>query len=92
MAENVLPRDFTAEEMDRGEGMTFHPCSLTRNRRRMEDFQYDFENKIHFFTSNWLGSVGRYDRPRIGTGQDCKAGEPFPDHWVQDPWTGETLD
>jgi hypothetical protein len=37
MIHRVLPRDYRAEEMDRGEGMNFHPvCRLA-----FEELEYD---------------------------------------------------
>lgn len=86
-----LPYSYLAENMDRGMGMTFHPCSRTVNHREMHGFTYDARSKTHYFVSHWPPANGRCYRDRIGTGEDFKSGDAYPDHWIQDPWTGENL-
>ncbi len=74
-----LHRDYTAEQVDRGEGMIFHPHS----GRPIREYVYDvWRNQYHY--------IGAY-LSRIGRGACLRAGDPYPDHWVYDPLTGEAL-
>lgn len=90
----TLPRDYTAEEMDRGEGMNFHPvCRLA-----FEELEYDEESGRFFRRMGLFGpfNLALYGPgveeviiiySRIGDGKDHAKGDPYPRHWVTDPWT-----
>lgn len=94
MKKRVLPSDFTASEMDRGDGMKFHPCTGDRliqgevSRDSGLDRFGSFENGCYVI----YGGYGMYRTlPRIGDGCEHKAGEPFLGHWSYNPFTGEEL-
>ncbi len=92
----VLKVSYSAELMDRGRGMVFHPVdgkSLTEAPFN-SDFQYDSDQSQYFAQSNphWDGTEGsRYYYHRIGDGSDYSAGDFYPNHWIFDPYTGKTL-
>lgn len=90
MSERVLLRDYTAEEMDRGEGMEFHPlCGI-----ELRNLTYDPESRKFSYAIRPLGL--RRQRAlmvcgRISGGHCWSVGEPFPSLWVFDPYTGEKI-
>lgn len=90
----VLPFNFTVDEMDRGDGMKFHPCTGDRliqgrvSRGSELDRMGSFENGSYTI----YGGYGMYrSLPRISDEKDHKAGEPYLGHWSYDPFTGEEL-
>jgi len=92
----LLPIGFTAEELDRGEHMRFHPVAgeprvgevFGRGANCGMADHYDEES--HRFVI-----YGGYDMwaslPRIGDGQQRSVGDLYPEHWNFDPWMGEQL-
>ena len=95
-------RNYTAEELDRGEGMKFHPCAYDQGDRYvlvpfelgMVEFrdgsdhnhcivEYDLEHRKFRTKKEFLEQIS--DRA------DVKRGDPYPEHWMTDPFTGEWL-
>lgn len=91
-----LRHDYTAEQLDRGEWMDFHPCS--GHRRRGGSFSTplpsqpaaEFEASLGFYWYHGCYGDG-VTWPRIGDGQPRRKGDPYPAHWDFDPYTGEKL-
>lgn len=85
----LFTRAYTAEELDRGEGMTFFPC----------DRRYKDGGAIPLAYPPFIYRDGRFYQygysslvyVRLSEGKDVQAGDPYPEHWVTDPWTGELL-
>jgi hypothetical protein len=94
-------RDYTAEQIDRAEEMQFHPCRDGTNPIRgirspwkfsPADRPPHYDEKRHEFY--YLGggcSMSSSYMPRIGDGMDKKKGDPYPSHWLFDPFTGDFL-
>ena len=77
--QRFLGRGYSAEELDRGEGMTYHPdyglpLSL---------FEYDDEHHQFRGHSDLLD--------RIGCSLFCSKGDPYPQHWNFDPFSGALI-
>lgn len=92
---STFVRHYTAKQLNRGEGMTYHPAS----GKQLSDLVY-VKSKERFchcieLTRLWFDFDDRYERiwqERIGTGRkEYFSGDPFPKHWRFDPWTGEKL-
>lgn len=88
-----LPRDYTAVQMDRGEGMKYHPhdCRILKEKEGSLEFikseaAYCFQPGIY----KWMAHE-RWLLPRIGNGKPHRAGDPYPAHWRFCPFTGERL-
>ncbi|MEK7137633.1 MAG: hypothetical protein AAB853_05105, partial [Patescibacteria group bacterium] len=91
MSKRVLWRDYTAKEMDRGEGMKYHPDPLRGSSWPIDELHYDAtERKFHRPPD--LGALmencSDYGGPnaseidwgylhRIGDGKAHKEGEPY---------------
>lgn len=84
----TIPRDYTSEELERGEGMVFHP--LTGNALSIliwsENLHEFFHPAWYEIFPWWCGLQGK-----IGAGRALRAGDPYPDHWKFDPYSGEKL-
>lgn len=84
MNKRVLPRDYSAEEMDRGEGMEFHPDDGTV----LGALSFSSEVGCFFCLGYWSADY----LERISDGKSHRMGAPYPQHWRFDPFTGESLD
>jgi hypothetical protein len=97
-------RDFTAEEQDRGEGMTYHPCFCEPWSRILIDKNaYDPQGVLELSreylycpkTRRFLlpGCVwfGNTFLPKISADADVRKGDPYPSHWLCDPFTADPL-
>ena len=85
----TLPRSYTAEELDHGEGMSFHPDNaepFVELEFIQSKHRYCFAPGIY----NWMAH-DRWLLARIGDGQNHQVGDPYPAHWQFDPFTGERL-
>jgi len=84
MRKRVIPFDCTAEEMDKGFGMKYHPVSgdypkpLDKLRFDEAKQMFAFQDSNMFF-------------PRIGDGEEHSAGMRYLHHWSYCPFTGEPL-
>lgn len=84
---------FTARQLNRGDGMQFHPVS----GRALSALKYN-RSRACFFTETekpavlWLCDE-EWEcswEERIGTGKkEHKPGDAYPSHWKFNPWTGE---
>ena len=84
MNERVLPRDYTAEEMDRGEDMDFHPCS---------GFPHAGGTSRGTFGSPYVHRFKIFEVCRsIGDGCEHRKGDSYLVHWKFDPFTGQSLE
>ena len=83
-----LRRDYSAAELDEGEGMTFHP--VTGIPFAGSGYWYSDEYREYYIRSGWAG-LGNLPQGRIGDGQLRSAGDPYPPHWLFDPFTGKKL-
>ncbi len=95
MSKLVLPRDYTPEEMDRGEGMSFHPCEgypRIGDAFKPPDYAKEvrFDPGTHVFVMYGGYNMSRPLR-RIGDGNSYSAGMPYPRHWSFDPYEGFDL-
>lgn len=82
----VLPRDYSAEELDEGAGMAFHPHNGCKF-----DMWYDLQGKNYYYDviRGWgQVLVNVVHLPPIGDGRDHRAGDPIPEHWLFDPYVG----
>lgn len=80
-----LPRDYSAQQLERGRGMTCHPvCGMP-----LVECVYDPQRQRFFRVSVLDGC--RYALDRIGDGRDHDEGDRYPRHWNYDPYTGERL-
>lgn len=92
---STFVRHYTAKQLNRGEGMTYHPAS----GKQLSDLAYvkSKERFCHYIelTRLWFDLDDRYEciwQERIGTGRkEHFPGDPFPKHWQFDPWTGKKL-
>jgi len=89
MESSVLRRVYTARQLNRGEGMTYHPMTgellvrLTFFRSR------GAFARVHAFA--WANPIVLFRR-QISERQKLYAyGSPYPSHWRFDPWTGKGL-
>lgn len=82
-----LPRDYTAEEMDRGEGMQFHP-TVGEPNTELSSLDYDEGQRCYV---ERLGPESKFTHSAIGDGQAHRKGDPYPHHWAFDPWLGDHL-
>jgi hypothetical protein len=97
-------RDYTADELDRGKDMKFHPCYCDIDGRVLiDDDKYDpasaffqyfghkyCEESHQFFLPGGWGTCTTF-LPRISTSADVHRGDPYPTHWDCDPFNGELL-
>jgi hypothetical protein len=94
--------DYTADELDRGEGMKFHPCANDHGSRYVvlpfEPGVDGFRDGKHHY--HWIAGYDPQQRRfrtkrehlvRISDGKNVKKGDPYPEHWMTDPFTGEWL-
>jgi len=104
MSKRELSRDYTAEEMDRGEGMLYHPAArrgTSYSPHLINGLKYVDAAKV-FRRPPDLGAL--MENPgadaskidwghleRIGDGSPHRAGNPYPKHWIYDPYSGERL-
>lgn len=102
MDRRLLKRSYTSEEMDRGDGMKFHPVRGAELRtlhfisHRSRYFGIIFSEERWFYpglslegAEEMIGVV--FILGRIGDEKPHQAGEGYLPHWVFDPWTGEHL-
>lgn len=91
MENRALRRVYTAKQLNRGEGMTFHPVTGERlTRLTFLHAQGVFAVVIEPPYANPL--VLKRCR-QIGERQKLYAyGSPYPRHWRFDPWTGKGLE
>ena len=80
-----LRRSYTVLEMDKGEGMKFHPVS---SHLIASCLFHEATRQYCFQRSCYVGG-GFQDLPRIGDGKEYAQGDPYPSHWLFDPDTGE---
>ena len=95
MNRRVLPFDCSAEQMDQGHGMRYHPCFLGRDGR-LHQLHIDLhfaKEKGKFYRQVDRGEPMVTDVwcDRIGDGHPRSAGDPYPEHWLVCPFTGEAL-
>ncbi len=81
----VLLQDRTADELDRGVGMRFHPVTGVEISR-----YHSFSTEAHeyYIRSGWA-NCGNIHADRIGDGGGRSAGDSYLKHWLFDPYTGE---
>lgn len=88
---SVLRRDYTAEDLDRGVEMTFHPT----NGVHLHELQLSDETREFLYEAAEIlwdhGYPPWYPLPRIGDGHVHAKGESYLLHWKFDPWTGASL-
>jgi hypothetical protein len=93
MSENKLPWDFSANALDNGVGMNFHPVT------GVDRVANSFGCGVGFVRFNGFDPetcrfyiYEGYDMytylPRIGDGKPRSTGDPYPEHWRFDPFTG----
>ncbi len=91
----VFQRAYTARQLNRGEGMTFHPMSgellqsLSFSTRGKKFFRR-FPGTVFLFWEDddelqFLPSIGGYGRKKY------QSGDRYPRQWVFDPFTGLLL-
>lgn len=89
----VLPYDYSAKELDMGLRMQWHPIE---HLRLVDDLGHRLWDAFGFChgTGTLIWSIGekQVELPRIGDGHPRQAGDPYPEHWVFDPFTGERLE
>jgi hypothetical protein len=87
-----LGRAYTARQLNRGEGMVFHPLS----GEPLSELQYCTWGSC-WRKNNRLPQMGwqeiQYQSERLpcinGSKKHYVVGEVYPSHWKFDPWTGE---
>ena len=90
MEQKVLKRIYTAKQMNRGEGMTFHPTTGERLARL--SFSRSRGTFVRVLNRPMFGEPLVAFRRQIGERTKLYAyGTPYPSHWKYDPWTGEAL-
>jgi hypothetical protein len=90
MCDRILKRVYTAKQMIRGEGMTFHPVTGER-LKRLTFVPADGVFARVFFPA-YADPIVLRRRRQIGERQKLYPyGSPYPSHWRFDPWTGERL-
>ena len=89
--EPTLPRAYSSEAMDDGEGMLFHPLVGTR-LEHMEKCDRSFAKVIPAISS-WFNPFGcDYEFSWfIGDGKSHPQGGVYPYHWRYDPYTGKRI-
>lgn len=104
MCKRILKRDYTSEEMNRGDGMKFHPlCGMflqklfycKDNYLRILDPQspedlFSLVSRILRMNEGRVQMISVLLFP-ISDGKPHKAGEGYLLHWKFDPWTGLPL-
>ena len=87
----ILTRDFTADELDEGIGMAFHPViGKGLDYYRHYPHGYDADEHQFKFRTGW-GGCGILHLPRIGDGKSRQKDDQYPEHWKFDPYTGVAL-
>lgn len=100
MKQACLITDYSVDQLDRGMGMRYHPYflhdSVLGDRAvLLGDCEYCEES--HTFRTpsilfeGGLPKRGFVQMPRISDGSHVEEGEPFPDVWTVNPYTGEIL-
>lgn len=91
MGNNIFKRVYTAKQLNRGEGMVFHPLTGERLSRLMYYRSRGTFARVIFIWDDSAPALVRYRR-QIGERRKLYAyGDPYPSHWQYDPWTGERL-
>ena len=91
-----LRHDHTPEQMDRGEWMLFHPVtgaaarggSFTTPLPSQPTAMFDADTECYWYWGCYGLSV---TEARIGDGRSRRRGDPYPGHWLFDPYTGKRL-
>lgn len=90
----TFARSYTAKQLNRGEGMTFHPIS----GERLSNLEFSMHGQrwsrcIPLLSTGWGEREYRYEHLRcIAGGKKCfEEGEAYPSHWNFDPFTGKVL-
>lgn len=99
MKKLVLPRDYTMEEMLRGEGMRAHPLTgMQFAAFGARIFNYDEKRELYWYNKSEPGGARqRIDLPFISQepwhwngnfryNHSYSAGDPFPEHWLFNPY------
>lgn len=102
----VLPFDCTVEMLDEGYGMWMHPVGglvypllmcisvpewLRADRLRSAYCRYDPSRRQYYFPECGVRSNVYRLLPKIGDDQSHCAGDPYPAHWTNDPFTGGVI-
>ncbi len=91
----MFKRLYTRDQLNRGEGMRFHPvCGLF-----LEDLRYDptsqcFCSPVSFQAGGWSLDSERVTPSYGPIGDDrevYESNESFPRHWIYDPWSGREV-
>ena len=107
ISERRLPTDFQVSDMNRGKSMFYHPVTGDEIKTLRIRFRKTpcIRRPTYGEWNQWTGDIvtggeviydahllkGKEKLPRIGDGAKHKEGEPYPAHWIFDPWTGERL-
>ena len=86
----VFDRDMSAQDIDEGKDMVFHP--QYGRQAPLRDLHYD-ASRFQFYVENtgaWSRGTRKY-LDRIGDGKTYKAGERYPARWAFCSFTGEKL-
>ena len=94
-----LHRGYIVAELDRGEGMKFHPCcGIPFVENDVPSFWYDQYEHVYWYTPivdvSWFCDYiygDRIDLPRISDRKPHAQGDVYPAHWTFDPYTGTPL-
>lgn len=89
----MFPRHYTQKQLNRGEGMLFHPVSgmfLAGLEYRKNDRRFLLWSSVPY--PWWTEDVvlATYDQLRDHRNEYLE-GDPFPKHWKINPWTGQKL-
>lgn len=93
---NCFNRDYTSDQLDRAEGMLWHPCKSSPRFRLANGTWHDlsYDEDRHQVRVTWHASMDEVSiahLPRIGDGTDKKKGDPYPSHWTVDPFNRRLL-
>jgi len=107
MSTKLLPRSYTAEELDEGAGMTYHPVTgqmlfdLYHDgecydrwlywMERSDEYKDTTPRPFVFDESGGLPAALHTFLPAIGDGKKHQAGTYYPRHWIYDPYTGADM-
>ncbi|TSC59155.1 MAG: hypothetical protein Greene041662_634 [Candidatus Peregrinibacteria bacterium Greene0416_62] len=86
----VFDQDMSAQELDEGKRMVFHP--QYGRQAQLRDLLYD-PTRFQFYLENtgaWSRGTRKY-LDRIGDGKDYKSGDRYPAHWIYCPFSGEEI-
>ncbi len=84
---------YSAQELDLGVGMVCHPYNgHPMASQNLHYLTTSRSYEIMMMQGAWNREPDQEVLPRIGEGKDVVSGDPFPEYWKWDPYTGKKLE